>query len=78
MVALNLMAVTLRSLLYDLYISEVEKSLGKKISITHVKVPFPKGYEKMLPMDITGQPSCYVVRDLDCIKINKFEVSNNE
>jgi len=61
-----------------LYISEVEKSLGKIISIIHVKIPFPKGYEKTLPMDITGQPSCYVVKKLDCIEIKKFEECNDE
>jgi hypothetical protein len=44
----------------------------------HVKVQAPKKYDKILPIDITGQPSCYVVRDLKCIEINKFEESNDE
>jgi hypothetical protein len=63
---------------YNRFVNKLEKSIGKTFSMLHVKVQAPKRYEKMLPIDITGQPSCYVVRDLECIEINKFEENKNE
>ena len=30
------------------------------------------------PLDITGQPSCYVVKDLSCISVDYFEELDDE
>jgi len=61
------------STIYDMFISDVEKSMGKTFKMIHVKVQAPKTYKKVLPMDLTGQPSCYVIKNLDCIEITRFE-----
>lgn len=61
------------STIYDMFISDVEKSMGKSFKMIHVKVQAPKTYNKVLPMDLTGQPSCYVIKNLDCIDITRFE-----
>ena len=61
------------STIYDLFISDVEKYLGKTFKMIHVKVQVPKTYKKVLPIDLTGQASCYVIRNLNCIKIRRFE-----
>jgi len=49
------------STIYDMFINDVEKSMGKCFKMIHVKVQAPKTYNKVLPMDLTGQPSCYVI-----------------
>jgi hypothetical protein len=61
------------SIIYDMFISEVEESIGKSFKMIHVKVQAPKTYKKVLPIDLTGQPSCYVIKNLDCIEITRFE-----
>jgi len=66
------------STIYDLFVGEVENTIGKTFSMIHVKVQAPKTYKKLLPIDLTGQPSCYVIKNLASIKINKFEVINDE
>ncbi len=64
---------------YNRFVNKLEKSTGKTFSMLHIKVQAPKGYtNKTLPMDITGQPLCYVVKNLECIEITKIEVNNNE
>lgn len=70
-----------RSAVYDMYLGEVEARLKKEFKIVHVKIQQPKKFprEEHLPLDITGQPSCYVVKDLSCIiNIDKFEELQDE
>jgi hypothetical protein len=64
--------------IYNMFVSKVEKTIGKTFSMIHVKVQAPKTYKKVLPIDLTGQPSCYVVKNLECIKITQFEEIGNE
>jgi hypothetical protein len=66
------------STIYDMFISEVEESIGKTFKMIQVKVQAPKTYKKVLPIDLTGQPSCYVIRNLDCIEITRFEEFDDE
>ncbi|MEN8220950.1 MAG: hypothetical protein ABFS56_32275 [Pseudomonadota bacterium] len=66
------------STIYDLFVSDVEDSLGKSFKMIHVKVQVPKTYKKVLPIDLMGQPSCYVIINLDCIEITRFEEFNDE
>ncbi|WP_447778336.1 hypothetical protein [Aeromonas veronii] len=67
------------SRLYDMFINEAEDKLEKEFRIIHVKVQQPANTPKHLSLDITGQPSCYVVKDLSCITtIDKFEEVNDE
>lgn len=66
------------SAIYDMFIADVEINVVQQFKIVHVKVPQPRGVTKVLPLDITGQPSCYVVRDLSCITVERFEEIYNE
>jgi len=66
------------STIYDMFVSDVEESIGKTFKMIHVKVQAPKTYKKVLPIDLTGQPSCYVIRNLDCIEITRFEEFDDE
>jgi hypothetical protein len=67
------------SAIYDMYLHDIESKLKREFKIIHVKVQQPRKFTKHLPLDITGQPSCYVVKDLSCIiAIDKFEELNDE
>jgi hypothetical protein len=66
------------STIYDMFVSEVEESIGKTFKMIHVKVQTPKTYKKLLPIDLMGQPSCYVIRNLDCIEITRLEKFDDE
>lgn len=61
------------SAVYDLFLKQMESTLKRRFSVIHVKLtPPPKEfYSQMLPLDITGHPSCYVVRDLSLIRITR-------
>lgn len=63
---------------YDMFVGDIERKLKKKFKIVHVKVQQPRNTKKLLPLDITGQPSCYVVKDLACIGIDDFEELDDE
>ncbi|MEK8021107.1 MAG: hypothetical protein VSS75_029905 [Candidatus Parabeggiatoa sp.] len=65
------------SIVYDLFVGDLEKTIGKTFSMLHVKVQAPNTYKKRLPIDLTGQPSCYVVKNSSCIQINQFEEFDN-
>ena len=69
---------TIISVIYDMFISDIEKTIGKTFSMIHVKIPAPNTYKKALPIDLTGQPSCYVIKNLKCIEITQFEEINDE
>jgi len=66
------------STIYDMYLERVESLYDKKYKIIHVKVPQPSNFQKLLPLDITGQPSCFIVKDLSCITTDRFEEVNDE
>lgn len=66
------------STIYDMFISDIERKLERTFKIVHVKVQQPSKTRKMLPLDITGQPSCYVVKDLSCISVVNFEEIGDE
>ncbi|MGL0953252.1 hypothetical protein [Vibrio vulnificus] len=66
------------STIYDMFINEIEEKLEKRFKIVHVKVQQPPKTKKVLPLDITGQPSCYVVKDLSCISVDDFEELDDE
>jgi hypothetical protein len=62
------------SAVYDQFVADLEKTLSQSFKIVHVKVQRPNGRSELLPdMDISGQPSCYVVKDLTCIAIDGTE-----
>lgn len=54
---------------YDLFLKQIEDRTKKRFGVVHVRVsPPPKDYyESALPLDLTGHPSCYVVRNLSLI-----------
>lgn len=61
------------SAIYDLFVGMIENDLGKKIDVIHVRVSPPARdfYKPRLPLELTGYPSCLVVRDVSCISILK-------
>ena len=61
-----------------MFVKDLEKKTGKNFQVVHVKVQQPRGFKKELPLDITGQPSCYVVKDTTCIEITRFEEIDDE
>lgn len=63
---------------YDMFINDVEKKLKRNFSLIHVKIQQPKGFKTSLPLDIRGQPFCYVVKDVSCISVENFEEINYE
>ena len=62
---------------YDLFVSQMEQELNTKIDVVHVKVapPYKEFYKPSLPIEITGAPSCYVVRNQKVISPIKFEAA---
>jgi len=64
---------------FDLFVKSLEEELGDKVDIVHVAVSPPKGFVFPIEFDIRGFPSCYVVKNVNCIKIlssNVFEVAS--
>lgn len=59
---------------YDLYIKMLENKFQEEIDIIHIAVKPPEGFESLIPAEIRGWPSCYVVRNLSCINILSNEV----
>lgn len=64
------------SKIYDMFIADLEKEEDTRIKLVCVKLQQPNGFnnEKLgfLPLDITGHPLCYVVKDKDCINIDNI------
>lgn len=61
------------SRLYDMFVDELEEKLERNFKVVHVKVQRPRKTQGILSLDITGQPSCYVVKDVSCIQVDEFE-----
>lgn len=66
------------STIYDMFINDLEVKTNKQFKLVHVKIQQPKKFKQELPLDITGQPSCYVVKDQSCIEITRFEDIDDE
>ncbi|TGO02356.1 hypothetical protein PN36_26410 [Candidatus Thiomargarita nelsonii] len=47
-----------------MFISDVEESIGKTFKMIHVKVPSPKTYKNVLPIDLTSIES-YLRQTID-------------
>lgn len=62
---------------HDLFVEEIEKSLGKKIKILELRVGVPtsagKFFYHFYDMRALGAPICYISRDPDIIDIEKVE-----
>lgn len=58
---------------YDMFVDDVEKKLKHSFDLVHVKVQKPNGCKTTLDQDVTGQPSCFVVKEPSCIVINDIE-----
>lgn len=60
------------SKIYDMFIADFERKVDTRIKLVCVKIQQPNGFEKLgfLPLDITGHPLCYVVKDKHCINID--------
>lgn len=56
---------------YDLFVKRLEEELGSDFDVIHVRVAPPNKdyYKAALPVEITGAPSCFVVKNTSCIKI---------
>ncbi|MEJ6531919.1 hypothetical protein [Pseudoalteromonas lipolytica] len=63
--------------MYDMFVQELESQLDIEFKGIHVKVQAPKKFEKTLPQDITGQPSCYIVKDVSTIEVRCLEELGN-
>lgn len=61
--------------LYDLYVSEIEKELGKPIFVTIIRVAVPKNYLGY-PMKMVGAPLCFIARDPSVPQILRTEIVN--
>lgn len=57
------------SKIYDMFIRGIELRTKKNYPLIHVKVQRPKKIDDVLPLDVTGQPSCLVAREVTCIKV---------
>lgn len=57
--------------IYDMFIRGLERLTDKKYPLVHVKVQRPKKIEDVLPLDVTGQPSCLVAKETACIKVER-------
>jgi hypothetical protein len=62
---------------YDLFVSMMEQEIGVRIDVVHLRVAPPSKdfYRPSVPIDITGGPSCYVVRNQKVISPIKFEAA---
>lgn len=58
---------------YDMFVDDLEKKLGKVFELIHVRVQKPNGCKTSLHQDLTGQPSCFVAKDLSCITITEIK-----
>lgn len=60
------------SQVYDMFVASLESVLGQSFKMVHVKVQRPTKWKYALQPqnDISGQPSCYVVKELTCISID--------
>ncbi|MEW7987054.1 MAG: hypothetical protein AB2803_10295 [Candidatus Thiodiazotropha sp.] len=60
---------------YDLFVEMMEEELGREIDVVHLRVSPPSldSYKPMLPIQITGSPSCYIARNLEVISIQRIE-----
>lgn len=62
------------SKIYDMFIADLEKKVDTRIKLVCVKLQPPNGFKNerlgFLPLDITGHPLCYVVKDESCINID--------
>ena len=67
------------SLLYELFIEEIEKELGTVFKILVIKTAPPKiDYCENYPLPVIGAPQCCVARNTDCIKLigeEKWKIS---
>lgn len=63
------------SQVYDMFVTDLEGVLRKNFKMVHVKVqrPLKWRYKLLSDMDISGQPSCYVVKDLTSIVVDDVE-----
>lgn len=59
--------------IYDLFVSVIEKESNRTFDIVHVKVQPPTRCHGNLPFDITGHPSCFVVKRANVITIDRIE-----
>jgi len=61
--------------LYDLFIKKLEEKLGSKLQGFGVTVALPGKQEDCLfyPVKALGSPYCYVIREINCIKIDNTE-----
>lgn len=66
------------SVIYDMFVKDLEIETNVEFKLIHVKIQQPRGFKKDLPLDITGQPSCYVVKDPACITIEYIEEIDDE
>lgn len=66
------------SIIYDMFVNDLETKISEKFKLVHVRIPQPNGFKTELPRDITGQPSCYVVKDTSCITIAHYEEYGDE
>lgn len=70
------------SKIYDMFVDDFEKKTGIDIKAICVKIQQPKKFNNKrlgyLPLDVTGHPLCYVVKDTTCININEMEEVDNE
>lgn len=57
---------------YDLIIGEMEKKRGCSFDIVHVRVYPPKDRPRY-DIELTGHPTCYIVRNVGCILIERVE-----
>lgn len=60
------------SSLYDYFIKRYEEKTGKKVHVIETTVNPPPGC-RFYPQAVLGYPTCIVVRELSCIKIEKVE-----
>ena len=61
--------------LYDLYVNEVEKELGKAVLVTIIRVAAPKNFTEY-PIKMLGAPICFIARDSNVPKITRTEIVN--
>lgn len=56
----------------DLFVVMMEKEENKKVDIVCAAINAPPGFKGSMPFDIVGTPSCYIVRNIACIKSIQF------
>lgn len=64
------------SSLYDAFLESIEEKIEHKFKAVLTKVQPPNGHVKRIPIDITGQPSCLIVKNKDSINIENIENPN--